>query len=259
MSFFQVVCHHKYLHSPKTWLHKRYYLTKLIMLMCQLILIPHAKLSHIVTFLITVSTILFSLKLSREIQTSIFRILFFYFLIFIVNNQSFRVYEDDLYRETYIITVNTFEVKTKFIKKALTCKSFIVKIPKLTFRALLISYIYIISIKVLMLTTRHETIITVLIFPIRQISYDVFQDITLTTILGLKFSEILSTQVSRLYITYKTRGKTDNASTYDKVRINYLFTIDFFNNLAKHMTFLSFSLYNRNINLQNSYFLNTQG
>lgn len=252
MKFFQVVCHYQYLHSPKTWLHKKNHNIKVILIFFQLLLVPYVKLYYIIISSIIMSVILFSLKPNTEIQTNILKTLLFCFLTLGINNKNQSICEKNLHQTQ----ANTYEFKIKASYKTLANHKLEVKIPKLVLRTLLISYIYIVSIKIIMLTIKYEKIVTSIMLPIRQLKCHIVQDITFTTILGLQFLNILSTQITLLYVAYKIRGQNYDIGTYYNIRIKYLFVRDFFIILAHYTIALSSSLYSRDINLQNLHFLN---
>nr|AYR06291.1 hypothetical protein [Renouxia sp.] len=247
MKFFQVVCQYQYLHSPKTWLHKKYHNVKVTLFLFHLLLIPHVKLYYLIISSVTISIILFSLKLNIEIQTNMFKTLLFCFLTLSINGKNQSVDKRNLYKTR----VGTYKFNIESLYKTLVHRKLEVEIPELLLRTLLISYIYIISIKIMMLTIKYEKIVTSITLPMRQLKHHVIQDVIFTTILGLQFLDTLSTQVTLLYIAYKIRGQNCNIDIYYSTRIKYLFVKDFFIVLAHYITALSSSLHNRDINLQN--------
>lgn len=151
--------HEQYLQSPKTWVHANKQDCKILCFFLQLFLLPFLSMPYILLTSVIYLLIWRSIKIPNKIKKEQQHLLIFIFIIALINFfVSTQIRLDNVYA-SFTCTVK-FQFPSYFDK--LLPSRLIqsqVSIPLVFLRLSLISIIYLIVIRIFILTTRYETII----------------------------------------------------------------------------------------------------
>lgn len=250
MPRFNFLLYYQYLYSPKSWLHASKSNYKIFFIFLQLLLLPYIPSAYIVF------------------------VLPYWIIIFEIICVSANKYPF-LQKFGWLLLLTTFFHTYWMLHKKVNCLdavscSVITDIPYGShllslyiswpvWRLASISIIYLIIIKIFLLTTHYEEIMYFLFYKRKICNQSGYLDTCLMTVLCLQVTNIVFSEVKKKCAAYSLRGKLDAYNNL--INRNYVVYLSISKialvSLVRHVYSINNSLYSRAIYLSSLYILNT--
>ena len=205
---------HEYLYSPKTWLHKQNIYSKVYFVLVILVYLPYIKILYILFFLFIAFFAYNSFYKPKELSLYLSRIVTIFFILLTIsieNQQQFiqGTMQSRRYIKIYpILTTNINLVDTdNYLKYFLFCKyNDAYYLPTSLFRLLVINFLYLLLMKILLLTTIYQKIIKCFLNFTYGQAINTVQKISFEIQTSIQFLNIIFNEIKIIKIAYNTRN-----------------------------------------------------
>lgn len=245
-----------YLYSPKTCLHVKFQEIKIVLFIICMFIIPYLDMVLLLTFYVFYVILLAILKLPKKIIKYIIQRILCYILIFILLNINYSdIYKQNGCNFVFFIKIPIYGILKKGkIVSSYKKKNYIqiqLSIPKFVVRSALIISTYLISVNLLLLTTKHEEIIMFFVFLCSETCSYLAQEIIFMSLLAACSLDLVFNKFTKIVIGHKIRGKNlyNDMNIINRIKVCYfivLYLLFYFYNQALN---LSCSLYVRDIKM----------
>nr|AYR05888.1 hypothetical protein [Lithothamnion sp.] len=262
MNLCQLSNNYQFLYSPKSWLHVRNKNYKIVYVFLQLFIVPYVSLKYIVIIFITTLIFYKFINLPIRIQINIC-IRFVFFLLALANSAYYTtkhircnyINKDIIKIKPFNLVEKWIYVKNNAFKKLVQYELYL---PSSISRLIMISLTYLFTIKVFLLTTNYEEIITSLAGQNNIIAMIQNSEISFIIVLSSQFLKIISTHIDKLQVAYLIRGtKLTEDRFLKKAILIYFFLVNgFLVTLYSNVEFIVKTLHSRDLLNQDLYLIN---
>lgn len=244
MHFLKLLIFHDYLYSPKNWLHKQNNVFKNFIIFTQLITLPYLSSWKLFLFIIFYFFVYKQIHLSIKSTFYIYRLAFIFSLFNSLNLQSQQqILKLENYDRNYLLIYNHKNTINNFY--------LFYGIPISLIRFSQIYFLYLIMMKILVLTTNQKDIIHCLFTSCKRDTVYFMPKLRFEIQIALNFLSIILEQIQIMQLGYSTRSLMCKSLRYHKDN----FTILFFDlqqlvkNIYNHIYNISNTLFHNEIQL----------
>lgn len=245
-----------YLYSPKTWLHVKFQKGKIVFFIISMFIIPYIDIVPLSTFCIFDVILLTILNLPKKIIKYIIQRVLGYILIFILLNINYSdVYKQNSFDFIFFVKspihrilkkrkIVTYSEEENYIQIQLS-------IPRFVVRSILIISTYLISINLLLLTTKYEEIIMFFVFLFSETFSFLAQKIIFMSLLAVCSLNLVFSKFTKIVIGNKIRGKNicNDVSLINGIKMYYFIVLHLLLYFYNQALNLSYSLYVRDVKM----------
>ena len=261
MDLLQFTLNRLYLKSPITLLHNIKSNYKIFCTFFILLYIPYCHSNQIITLIVIDITIIKILRIPKSIINQLiflsFPIILLILFSIIINYQYFKLSHYPLNIFYIALPVKYFNMSLINIKhhtiSLMKIYNFPIIIPIFILRILLVSTLYLISIRLLFLTTNYETIILFFLTIINHISNKKLKHIFIISALSIQFLELVINKLNQIIISIQIRFIDNHlyiSIHHLKTVIVYLLIL-FYKYISENIYRIASTLYTRNITMLN--------
>lgn len=257
MNFFKSSICHEYLYSPISWLHHKHAYFKILFIWTQSVFLPWMTLKYIFFYLLGFIYFCIFSHIPKQLKEYLRKIIMiFVFFIMISAQENYTANKDTVTKQIVIPIHILGELCNKVDQGRSTNinqpKIPIIYVPMPIVRLLSFSFIYLISTKVLVLTTKHEKIIGFIVKYSKNMIRCIDEQFNLEAVTSTQFLQIVLQEIETVNTAYIIRNTTAKKKYPHKENLLLLWL------LAKHFSLkvylythhISHTLYGRNIDLK---------
>nr|YP_010986202.1 hypothetical protein NDC12_pgp016 [Polyopes affinis]WOL37120.1 hypothetical protein [Polyopes affinis] len=246
MNLIQFSFSNAYIYSPITWLHKANTQCKILIIFILLCLIPHLTFRYLLIITINVFVIIVTLKFDENYYHSCRAILFIAFICSLphcINETNYIRYKILKIYKLYQIPYFLIKNKNLIVNENISIQ---LKIPEFIIQTGIITLLYLIILKTLLLTTMHEHIMLSICMYMK-INNNYLKSIIFISSFASQFLEQMIKNIKILYISAKLRD-INSAISMNQLSIYYYIITKFLKHIKYNIQRVTSILYSRELN-----------
>lgn len=230
MNFIKTSILWNYLYSPISWLHKYNNTLKIFTIIVYLIILPYISLKKIFFCSVFFQFVYYSIYVPIGITVYLIKVFIIFILYTLFNIQNYQqVIESYNLQRSHILIFNSFNSLSKIKNCPLNreiLSQYNYYLSSSLIRLLSISFLYLICMKILLLTTSYNKILEFFLKYINHYKELFIQKFILEVQMSIQFLEIILKQIQLIKFSHMTRSiKNNNNLSIYKLVLLYFFCL----------------------------------
>ncbi len=253
MNLARLFASYEYLYSPKSWLHLQNSKTKLTIVFLQLMYLPVISLKDILACLLFLLFLWRSIEIPQGIKNYFLKSWAISILFVLISAKTENSYNSKVLCQRKVLRLSLFNIQTSDGTMAIRSTGFSFYLPASALRFISIHLIYLFSIRLLLLTTKHSNMLKVAIAGFKYFQHRSRVKFTFIVMASSQFLKIISEQIEIARIAYILRaideGRTNNWRVFFSTLISFirLFAV----NINITIFIIAHTLYSKEIQYSN--------
>lgn len=250
MNFIKFSISYEYLYSPSSWLHSKNIQFKILLFWLHLIFLPYMSTQHIFIYSVILMYCYTCIYIPKKLKQFLCQMVIIFIVFILLNIQKSSKKIVGNYIRISAESMNCFSSKFIINKLgSLHVNQLNIYFPLSIVRLLGFSFIYLITIKLFLLTTRYEKIIYLVLRNQRGIVSYTFEYINFQAMSSLQFLKIILQEIEVINMTWINRNgiKNKNYLQTENLLLSWLIVKQFLLKIYKHTHSISDTLYSREI------------
>lgn len=262
MNFIKSLIFYDYLYSPQSLLHKQNNKLKIYIYFIQLLFLPYISLKYLTIFFIILSILYKFIYIPANLKNYLCKITLFFIIFLIISIEKKNIISCNLNNNRKVLLIYPLKITNfytdNFYLSFNRIPLFSFYLPISIIRLLSINFLYLIILKLLLLTTHYHQIIKIILAHLKKYTNFSTKILKLELLISSQFLNIICYQIEIIKTIYITRNirLCIKYNLKENLYMYFYFVQKLLSSIYENIDYISHTLYGREIKYQNLKFYN---